>query len=269
MSEEKDPKDQVVKEIIATAKDDPDVQAAGRNLAKAAKTVTEFINIALLPLSAANWGVERARDYFKGRFESEFKPYISDIPLEDIREPPGEIAGPALQGIAWSLEHEVLKDMFMRLLASAMDTRRKDESHPAFVRVVQELSAQEATLLNKTFNSLSSTPGLPVALLRVATANEPGFEEPVKHLANLVDENHNPARSENFPFWLDNWHRLGIVEVLYDTWLEPEKERYEWVKKRPEYQEVHEGLKENEQIVIVKGVVRFTQFGAKLAAALK
>jgi len=271
MSEDKDPKSQVVKEIIATAKDDPDVQAAGRNLAKAARTVTEFINLALLPVSAANWGVERARKYFKEGFGSEFEPYVSNIPLENIKEPPSEIAGPALQGIAWSLDHDVLKDMFMRLLASAMDSRKVDASHPAFVRVVQQLSPDEADLLNKIFNALSPEGALPIVCLRVETAGTPGYQERARHIARLSDdETGEPSSLENFPFWLDNWQRLGVVEVRYDTFIHPAKDAYSWVvDERPEYRDLKSTLSDDQTIEVKNGLFRLTAFGSRLAEALR
>jgi hypothetical protein len=57
--------------VIKVAGDHPDVKSAGSNLAKSAKTLTEFINVGLLPIAAVNFGYEKARLYFQQRFPAD------------------------------------------------------------------------------------------------------------------------------------------------------------------------------------------------------
>ena len=114
---------EIVGKVIEAAGENPDVKAAGTELAQASLTIAKTINNALLPLAAVNFAFDKARTYFAERFQSDLAAKAAAIPPDQIVEPKAFIAGPALQGLAFSHEEPDLKEMYLSLLASAMDGR--------------------------------------------------------------------------------------------------------------------------------------------------
>lgn len=137
----------LVGEIIKAAGDNPNVKEAGQNLGQTALTITRTINNALLPLAAVNFAFDKARIYFAEKFQQDILQKASAIPPEQIIEPKASIAGPALQGLAFTHEEANLKDMYLSLLATAMDGRVASEAHPAFVEIIKQLNSEEANLI--------------------------------------------------------------------------------------------------------------------------
>src|SRR5207244_4307275 len=85
--------------IIKGASDDPEMRAAGHEVAKAAHTIAKTINVGLLPLAIVNHGYEKARVYFAEKFPQEIAEKAASIPVEDLVDPKPSIAGPAMQAL--------------------------------------------------------------------------------------------------------------------------------------------------------------------------
>jgi hypothetical protein len=131
-----------VGEIIKAAGDSQEAKQAGSNIGKAAVTITAAINNCLLPIAAVNYGFEKARFYFNNFFQTDIKAATADIPEEDLIEPKPSIAAPALQALAFAHEEPDLKDLYLKLLACAMDSRNSSKAHPAFVEIIRQLTAR-------------------------------------------------------------------------------------------------------------------------------
>ena len=98
----------IASELLKAAGNDPNVKAAGHELGKAALTVARCISNALLPIAAVNFAFDKARAYFSGQFEVEMSAKAENIPPEFVTDPKPSIAGPALQGLAFSYEEHDL-----------------------------------------------------------------------------------------------------------------------------------------------------------------
>jgi hypothetical protein len=156
----------VLGELMKVAGDNPHVKEAGSNLGKTALTITKTINNALLPLAAVNFAFDKARRYFDEKFADDLSAKVAAIPVESIVDPKASIAGPALQGLAFTHEEPNLKNMYLSLLATAMDGRVASAAHPAFVEVIKQLTADEADkiaiiLKEERVTALSSKSALP------------------------------------------------------------------------------------------------------------
>jgi len=255
----------VVTDLMKAAGDNPDVKAAGTELGKAALTVAKAVNNALLPLAAVNFAFDKARKYFQEKFEQEIAQKAASIPPENIVEPKASIAGPALQGLAFAHEEPDLKEMYLGLLTSSMDSRVSENVHPAFVEIIRQLTAEEAYLLNYFFQRSS---GLPIVELRV-TQQPSGYRTLARHLTDTVDrESGEKTANPRLPAMIDNWRRLGLVEVNYLQFFVAEN-AYGWVLTRPEYaklQQQHET--ETNKIEIQQGIMTSTAFGRQFASAV-
>ena len=254
----------LVGELIKVAGNDPAVKEAAGNLGKAAVTLSRTINNALLPLAAANFAIEKARVYFQSKFQNDLAEKAAAIPEEFLQEPKGSVAGPALQALAFTHDEPALRNMFLGLLATAMDARHAESAHPAFVEIIKQLDSVEAPLLVRMLQSRNT--------VEVATVEKvvPGGKQTLlRHLVNMHDvETGAAVRQLRFPAMMDNWARLGLVEVSYTGWLTAEGS-YSWVEKRQEYVELQElHTSADSSVSFQKGFARLTDLGKEFANAI-
>jgi hypothetical protein len=256
----------IVVEILRAAGDDPKVKEAASNLGTTAVTLTKAINNVLIPLAAINFAFDKAKTYFSERFPNDLAEKAAGIPAENIVEPKASIAGPALQGLAFTHEESELKDMYLSLLATAIDDRVAGNAHPAFVEIIRQLSGEEAELIKPALRAQSP---IPIVQLRSKLVNGTSYNTVMRHLLDLHDsETQSPIQNNRLPAMIDNWVRLGLVEVLYDTYLTAEG-RYSWAEQRPEFVELSEKLNSNERILEAKrGIISRTELGKQFAAAV-
>lgn len=256
----------LVGEIIKAAGDNPNVKEAGTNLGKTALTITKTINNALLPLAAVNFAFDKARVYFAEKFQQDISQKASRIPSEQIIEPKASIAGPALQGLAFTHEEANLKDMYLSLLATAMDGRVAGEAHPAFVEIIKQLSSDEAELIRGV---LQSTNAIAIAEIRLTKIDTGGWQTLTSHLLNLRNS-HTRSAIENpkLPAMVDNWIRLGLAEVSYLNFLQGE-DSYTWINGRPEvtrFRQEYENA--TQKVTFANGVILRTALGVQFAKAV-
>lgn len=255
----------LVGEIIKAAGDSPQVKEAASNLGQTAVTLTKAINNVLVPLAAINFAFDKARIYFSTKFQEDMSEKAQAIPQEHIVEPKASIAGPSLQGLAFAHEEPNLKEMYLNLLATAMDGRVATTAHPAFVEIIKQLDSEDARLVR---NVLRSSSALPIVQIRRHKKGG-GHNVLVHHLLDLKDASTGaPVEDQNLPAMIDNWSRLGLVEVAYDTWLNNEA-YYSWVEQRPEYVRLKTEPQVDEAIIkYQKGLVRRTELGKRFARAV-
>jgi len=255
----------LVGELMKAAGNDPNVQEAAGNLGKAAVTLSRTINNALLPLAAVNFAFDKARVYFEGKFQADVAQRAANIPPENLQEPKASVAGPALQALAFTHEEESLRNMFLGLLATAMDSRRAESAHPAFVEIIKQLDSAEAPHL---IDVLKSKSYVPIASVEKAAAGG-GSKSLARHLINALNvKTQGIVLLPRFPAMLENWSRLGLIEIHYDAWLSDEN-AYNWVEERPEYIELkrlHDAP--DAPVSFSRGYVRVTHLGADFAKAI-
>jgi hypothetical protein len=189
---------EVLGEVVKAAGEDPNVKAAGSELGQTALTITKTINNALLPLAAVNFAFEKARAYFSGAFQRDIGAKTASIPPAEIVEPKASIAGPALQGLAFAHEEPNLKEMYLNLIAGAMDRRSASKAHPAFVEIIRQLSAEDA---DHASHFLRLEGGMPIAEIRLGSHPGGGWTLLYRHLLALVDGKESLRSSPAFPPW--------------------------------------------------------------------
>lgn len=253
----------IVCEIIKTAGQTPEAKEAAKNVGTTAVTITKTINNILLPIAALNFAFDKARIYFSENFNKDLSEKACNIPPENLVEPKASIAGPVLQGLAFTHEEVDLKNMYLNLLKTSMDNRTAEKAHPAFVEVIKQLTSEEAILLKDFFvNVLVSE-----AIVEIKLKGKIGSRTLCTHVMNSHDENTNlPVEAPDLPAKIDNWIRLGLVNVDYTAWLTQPK-RYEWADTRPEVIK-HKSLETaDSKIQIRKGIIKRTAFGTEFAKA--
>lgn len=256
----------LVGEVIKAAGDNPHVKEAASNLGQTAVTLTKTINNVLVPLAAINFAFDKARAYFSGKFQQEIAEKAQAIPPEHVVEPKASIAGPTLQGLAFTHEEPNLKEMYLNLLATSMDGRAASVAHPAFVEIIKQLDSEDARLVRGV---LKSTTAIPIVQIHRKLKDGAGFNLLVQHLLNLKDTTTStPVEDPQLPAMVDNWIRLGLVEVTYDKHL-MDAAHYSWVDQRPEFLRLSQAPQPDEATVeYQKGILQRTELGKRFAQAI-
>jgi hypothetical protein len=256
----------LVTEIIKAAGDNAQVKEAAGNLGQTAVTLTRTINNVLVPLAAINFAFDKARAYFSGTFQQEIAAKAAAIPPENIVEPKASVAGPTLQGLAFTHEEPNLKEMYLNLLATAMDSRVASIAHPAFVEIIKQLDSEDARLVR---GALQSPIAIPIVQIHGKLKDNAGYNVLLQHLLNLKDSTTGaPIEDTRLPAMIDNWVRLGLVEVAYDKHL-TDLTHYSWVEQRPEFLRFSQAPRPNETTVeFQKGILSRTELGKRFAQAV-
>lgn len=253
-----------VDRALSIAAESPDMRATGLSLARSARTVADTIHVCLMPLAIVNFAYAKGRDYFENNFRFRLEERTKDIPLEAVQDPSPAVAAQALQGLAFAHEEPSLEDMYLQLLATSMDGRKpKDSAHPAFVEVIRQLTSVEASLLQAVYLRYDT---LPIAQLRKRIAVG-GTVTVVRFLTDIRTSD-GPAEIEGLGLMLDNWVRLGLIEIGWDRVLN-KPDSYLWVEERPETIRTRASNDNSTgEISIKQGVLVATEFGQRFAQAV-
>ena len=104
-----------------------------------------FNNVVLYPVKKANLTFKYKLDCF----EQDLKDKIKSVPQEKLTEPSLNIAGPTLEALKYTYDTKELREMYINLLASAMNLDKLKNTHPSFVTVIKEMSPLDAIIFQK------------------------------------------------------------------------------------------------------------------------
>ena len=69
------------------------------------------------------------------------------VPEENLIPAHPQLAGPVFNGLRYLQEESLLAELFLNLLARAIDRERASEAHPAFATIISQLSPDEAQII--------------------------------------------------------------------------------------------------------------------------
>jgi len=121
------------------------LRPAATELGKNLLTVTELVTIAFGPLRALVAGLKQVEIWLGEALQQR----LGSVAPEELQTPASFIAGQVLLQLPFCVGAEQLRDMYANLLASAMKVSVAHDVHPAFVQVIQQLTPDEALVLQK------------------------------------------------------------------------------------------------------------------------
>lgn len=254
-----DPKDrEALREL---AKESGALNPAARAYAKRL-AVKEQIRLKIWQPLGALFGV--SRDYFDNDFGNDLSDRMALIPEDDLITPRLSVAGPAVQGIAFTLDEPNLKAMYLNLLAAASDKRVASQAHPSFADIIRQLTAEEAVGLGPVLDSDGHT--IIEVRIRIATMDRPevdGYNIYAKNVMNWTKDGRQIATPDR-ALYIDNWERLGLVKVSLDT-LMKEPTQYTWVDTNPQVTAARAEFDTEEftRVDCKRGALFVTDFGRK------
>ncbi len=249
--------------LQSLAVDSPNMKAAAESYARRL-AVKEAVLLRIYQPLARFLGI--SREYFDTEFHADMAKKVADIPEDHLATPSPSVAIPAMQGLGYSINEPELKELYLALLATATDDRVAEDAHPSFAEVIKQLSPREARLLLETLRREVSAV---VRLMR--KADEGGGETTEMNylipLVRVTDPN-QPSEVPSLPLWMDNWIRLGLIEVDYTRSL-VDIEEYAYVEERPEYKRLADkDPRGKDSLNVGRGIVRATDFGKRFLSAV-
>ncbi|WP_430488920.1 DUF4393 domain-containing protein [Rossellomorea marisflavi] len=172
---------------------------------------------------------QNLQDYIKKVEEK-----TQSIPEENLSEPPMHIVGPAIEASKYYIDSEDLREMFANLIASSVDNRKTDITHPSFVEIIKQMSPLDASLLME----IKSVDRLPIAQIKL-TDQEKGSILHQNHVVNFLTAKN---QYKNLASSLSNLYRLGLINIDYSLFLTAE-DSYNYIEMHPAYKEAIEKIK--------------------------
>jgi hypothetical protein len=179
-------------------------QPAARRVGIALETV---FKIGLSPFAMLDAGYEHSKDWIQEKITAR----VADTPENCVVVPPNNIAVPVMVRIAMSTDAPDLRDLYAELLLKAMDSRTASLVHPAYVLLIEQLSAEEAFVFvnMKTDDHDTIFSDKFSATQWFGTDRAKTIEEQFADTCVALSVP-GPERSQ---IWLDNLIRLGLVEL--------------------------------------------------------
>ncbi|GEB44219.1 hypothetical protein MTE01_01640 [Microbacterium testaceum] len=265
--------------LLEAAKQTEEFKAAAR-LKGQKMAIKEAMSLIIMRPLAGIMGISRT--YFETEFSSDYAAKIEDVPDEDLQTPKASIAGPVFEGLSYSLDEPVLKQMYLELLATASNARSANWAHPSFAQIVRELTSDEAIYLRDLLGHNART--TPIVQFKRVFDPAGGYNIIRTHVLNTESQDGLPVADPMTPTYVDNWVRLKLVTVDYTRSLTADG-AYDWQEKRPEraaaqaaveamlnapnFQEIGgaRGIT-GAHLDYDKGIITATDFGDKFAAAV-
>jgi len=228
------------------------IQPVAKEIGKSLQTVGGLVNLALEPVRGMVYGY----DLIKARLNRRLEDKLRGTKKENIIQPPLNVVGPLVQQYRYVESDKELSDMFVNLLANAMDKEHVKKAHPSFVNIISALSPDEAKLIK----FMRSETILPKIDINVQLVGKPGT---VLLYANftIFGEKSHLAYPDLTPSYIGNLIRLGLIDIP-PLEAYTDNSLYEPLKLHPFVKNFEVQLsKQNMTIVLNEGSIRITDFG--------
>lgn len=198
------------------------------------------------------------------RFLDELTETLAGVPEEKLTEPRGSVVGPALEGVAYEMDDEALRAMYVKLIASATIEEAEATVHPGFANVLRQISREEVRALE----AVLKTPSHPIKSFYLWKEGQTGRHLVEEHILHPMTRTILGAARTQCAAYVDNWQRLGLCSVNYMASYPDEA--YDWPGdfQQDQIHDVivvtrwgHFGIGPRDRVEYDKGVLTVTSFG--------
>jgi len=234
----------------------PGVKQAGRAL----ETVIGLGNTILWPIA---WANERSRIALEKNLEK-YRKEMEAVPEDEVVGVSPEIGVPVAEKLSYVTDDR-LSSLYVKLLATASNKETLGDAHPSFVNVINNMSPDEAHLLEY----FVANDAMPFVVGRAVIPSS-GAHSTISSV--IVPENAlaGLAFPANIDAYLSNLEGLGLLEVRDDQWISddsvyaPLQDRHREelttsIANHPRFAD--------RKLDFQKGTVKRTSFGRKFIAA--
>jgi len=140
------------------------------------------------------------------RYQNYLQRISEKVPEVNLIKGHPQIVGPALDGLKYIPPDDIISELFVNLLARAIDKERVNEAHPAFTQIINQLSPDEAVVIYHL--SKQSYEYLTYA----AYDSETNTFSPREVMSNQFPVD-SLASPENYSFYMDHLHSLNLAGI--------------------------------------------------------
>lgn len=166
-----------------------------------------FNNVVLYPIKKANITYK----YKLKQFEQELSEKIDKIAEDKFVEPPLTIVGPTIEALKYTFEASELREMYLNLLASSMNSDTIMLAHPSYVDIIKSMSSLDAIIFKRAFNLNDN---IAVARVTIGFDNKIYTNAMPRIFAPGLLEGENPFLVSSS---LENLCRLGVLTFNENT----------------------------------------------------
>ncbi len=220
-----------------------------------------FRNVPLYPFKVAN-------EKYKHKFEllkAELKEKENKIPSECLHDPSLAIVGPAFEALKYTIDEDKLREMYVNLLASSIDSRKDSIVHPSYVDIIRQMNSFDANL----FKFLASN-----------HKNIPAINP------NVGLKGTNKVFVDAMPEWYIEWNddidvfqtsaslvrlsKFGLIELLYDRTIS-DTNVYDELQSSPVLNKILENYKKSNpkyelELMVTCSALYVNDYGKQFAA---
>ncbi len=146
--------------------------------------------------------LKREQDFID--FKQEFEREVTSIPPENLKEPQLSLVGPALEASKYYIEEKIIRNMFAKLIAASIDTRKNGLVHHAFVDIIKQMSPNDANLLMDFSN--------PTTLLYCLIKRSDNADTS-EYISDIYLSDSTPEFSQDNSLSVNNLERLGLLYI--------------------------------------------------------
>ena len=226
----------------------PGVQQVG----KALGTVLGLGNTILWPIQLAN---EKSRLILESNLEK-YRVKLENESEREICPVAPEIGVPIAEKLCY-VTNEAIGEMYLELLARASVIQHANVAHPGFIKVIENISPDEAVLLQTTQDQLD---GIPFVEVRFQNRGQQKWLtlHPMILQSKYYSELQYP---DNLPAYISNLEGLGVFGVQKDVYLDVEKTYVELEEiGRNSYSSFTE-VDGTRELSCQRGIIMITAFG--------
>jgi hypothetical protein len=196
---------------------DDGVSEAVRQLGEAAGDVVKGLRLFTAPFQLA----AEAQDRFRKWLEEARR----RVPEERQVPAAPSIAGPALRSMQFLEDESLIAEMFVSLLSKAIDRDAQQRVHPGFVKVLENISPDEAVLLTRL--SQEAMLGVQVCHHLALGGEGAGRIESLTTFSKV-----GFGSPDSIHMYFDHLESLGLCRQRTDIEVVPPEEHPEWKRYR-------------------------------------
>ncbi len=180
------------------------LQPAAQQIGKGLETITKTIHVALAPVSALVWGYEKISEFLSSKLVDKLK----NVPLERIVTPNLLVAGPIVESLKFAAHEDNLRELYANLLATSIDLQTAQNAHPGFVQIIQNMSPDEAKILQ--YFAISGDQ--PLIDVKANIQSKGGFRVLYRNFSH-IGKKAGCEFQDLLPNYINNLCRLGLLEI--------------------------------------------------------
>ena len=188
---------------------------------------------------------------------------LRNVPCDQIIEPSPSIAIPILNSLRLRSDNPDVSNLFIGLLATAMDAKKAVRAHPAFADIIGQMVPDEAKML-QYICKCRFVPKTRLQIVIPSTGRTVHFPEVITDFAKHAKAKY-PSKQD---LYLGNLLRMSLIVTIDDGRIEGANDAYDKLRQHKHYIKILGGEWPLGSIpIFMLGQIMITEFGDRVGKA--